>query len=397
MKILVLTFYYYPDLCAGSFRASSIVKGLEERLEVGQIDIVTTSPNRYKSYKITAPEFEDHGKSKIKRIPVPTHQSGMVDQAWAFKNFAWGALKETKGQEYDLVFATTSRLMTGLLGYIIAKKLKKTRYYLDIRDIFTDTMENILKSKIWFPIIQCLKVFEKRMVVSADKVNLISPGFTSYFRNIDKEKDFSFFTNGIDKEFEDFDFSFDYNKLNSKKKKVLYAGNIGDGQGLHRILPQAAKKLEKDYDFFVIGDGGARYLLEEEAQKHNLENFKIIHPMNRKELKKYYSSADILFVHLNQYKAFEKVIPSKLFEYGATGKPILAGVGGYPKKFIEENIENSAVFKPCDANDLLIKIKQLKLMSVNREEFIKKYSTGKIIQKMTDEIMTYAREGCSHG
>jgi len=31
--------------------------------------------------------------------------------------------------------------------------------------------------------------------------------------------------------------------------------------------------------------------------------------------------ADVLFLHLNAYKAFEKVLPSKIFEYAATGRP----------------------------------------------------------------------------
>ena len=45
-------------------------------------------------------------------------------------------------------------------------------------------------------------------------------------------------------------------------------------------------------------------------------------------------STDVLFLHLNDYSAFRKVIPSKIFEYAATGKPIVAGVSGYAAEFL---------------------------------------------------------------
>ena len=48
----------------------------------------------------------------------------------------------------------------------------------------------------------------------------------------------------------------------------------------------------------------------------------------------------ILFIHLNAYPAFEKVLPSKIFEYAATGKPILAGVSGYSADFIRNNLKD---------------------------------------------------------
>ncbi len=391
MKVLIISFYYFPDLCAGSFRASSIVEALQKKMGNGQIEVITTMPNRYKTYKVEAPRFEEKNNTIIKRIPIPSHKSGMVDQAWAFKSFAWGAIKEVRGKEYDLVFATTSRLMTGLLGFFIAKKIKKTKLYIDIRDIFTDTMEDILKSKIWSPAIKFLKYLEKRMVLKADKVNLISPGFLEYFEKIAPEKDFSFFTNGIDEEFLNFDFKQKNELLDKSKPIILYAGNIGDGQGLHRIIPKAAKKLEDSYDFIVIGDGGTRFELEKKLEENDVKNVKLIPPMNRSELVKYYSETDILLVHLNEYKAFEKVIPSKLFEYGSTGKPILAGVGGYAKEFVEKNIPNAMVFKPCDANDFVAKLSDLKLGVKERSYFKSKFATTKITDKMTGEIIENIR------
>ena len=74
--------------------------------------------------------------------------------------------------------------------------------------------------------------------------------------------------------------------------------------------------------------------------------FFLLQPVKRDELIEIYQSADVLFLHLNDFDAFKKVLPSKIFEYAATGKPIWAGVAGYAAEFITSKIENSAVFFP---------------------------------------------------
>ena len=75
-----------------------------------------------------------------------------------------------------------------------------------------------------------------------------------------------------------------------------------------------------------------------------VDNVEICDPVNRDSLLIEYSNTDILFLCLNDKAAFLKVLPSKLFEYAATGKPILAGVSGYAAKFIDENIVGCEVF-----------------------------------------------------
>ena len=94
INILVLSFYFQPDLCAGSFRSTSLVKQLESMLIQGsQIDLVTTLPNRYNTFSQDAPELENRFGLEIRRIALPPHQSGIVDQSKAFLSFSRQALK----------------------------------------------------------------------------------------------------------------------------------------------------------------------------------------------------------------------------------------------------------------------------------------------------------------
>ena len=74
-------------------------------------------------------------------------------------------------------------------------------------------------------------------------------------------------------------------------------------------------------------------------RKNKLNNVKVNCSVARKELIAYYRHSHYLFLHLNDYRAFEKVIPSKLFEYGALNMPVCGRCQEYPARFIREQLK----------------------------------------------------------
>lgn len=394
LKILVLSFYYTPDLCAGSFRAAALVKSLLNSLPSNsEIDVVTTLPNRYSSFSVDVPAIENHPGLNVCRIALPSHQSGMIDQSKAFLTFYRQVMKHVKGRDYDLVFGTSSRLMTAVMAARVAKK-KKALLYLDIRDIFVDTIKDVLPKHLTLAIQPVFSWLENWAINRANKVNLVSQGFDGYFKKRYPSQLFSFFTNGIDAEF-----------LKTARKPaqnstrniglvtVLYAGNLGEGQGLHTILPALAKKLQGQVLFRVIGDGGRKKALRRALAEAGVESVILLSPVNRDVLIQEYLKADVLFLHLNDYEAFKKVLPSKIFEYAAMGKPVWAGVSGYPAEFIAAEVLNSAVFKPCDVEGAVAAFQRLELRDADRINFIRKFSRTNIMLAMAADIRTVAQKG----
>jgi len=382
-SILVISFYFPPDLSAGSFRCRGLVDALEPMLgEQDTVSILTTMPNRYRSYVKQAEETEVSGKITIRRCPLPEHASGFVDQARAFTHFARFVRSEAKSLQYDLVLATSSRLMTAALGAYVATH-RKALLYLDIRDIFVDTLSNVLHPVPGSLLGPLFRQVERWTVKQADVMNLVSGGFKDYFAAYFDVRKMRFFTNGIDKEFVEFDAGRGPDR--TAEKVVLYAGNIGSSQGLDRIVPDAARLLGSDFKIVVIGDGGARRKLEEACR--GVDNVELHPPVNRAALLDRYASADVLFVHLNDLDAFRKVLPSKIFEYAATGKPVLAGVAGFSANFLESEVENSAVFTPCDADGMRSALERLELADVDRRAFVDRYSREKIMQAMARDVV----------
>lgn len=382
MRILILSFYFEPDLSAGSFRASALLRALSLAAPDGTtIDLLTTQPNRYETFKLQAPSYEKQGDIIIQRFSLPAHRSGFIDQAYAFLVYAWNTLMAIRGKNYDLVVATSGRLLTATLASLIARQ-KKASLYLDIRDIFVDTISDLMAKPLSVFLLPLFKQIERFSISRATKINLVSGGFLDYFIQRYPKKLFSIIPNGVDDEFLNVDFS----KTTAERKVILYAGNLGKGQGLDRILPGLAIALMKSHDFVIIGDGGQKTALSEAVV--GITNVTLLPPVSRKKLIEYYRNSDILFLHLNSHSAFQKVLPSKLFEYAASGKPILAGVSGYSAEFLR-TVPNVAVFPPCDVATGVDAVRSLKSELTDRAFFINSYRRSTLTKTLADDILTF--------
>ena len=386
MKILYLTYYFRPDLCAGSFRNSSLFEAVLEQIgEDDFVHVITTVPNRYGSYSVEGLKEETGKNYRIDRLTVPMHASGMAEQAKAFTSYYKGVMTLVKNEHYDMVFASSSRLFTAFLGKRCAVK-NHCPLYLDIRDIFVDTMKDIFKDKKIIRVTEgvVLGMIEKYTFKNANHINLISGGFRPYFDKY-KKPTYTEYSNGIDDEF--IEAGQEPSTNTDKPYIITYAGNMGSGQGLEKVIPEAAKKLGPDYKFRLIGDGGKRKLLEEKLKELNVENVELLNPVARKELILFYKESTFLFFHLNDLEAFKKVMPSKMFEYGAFDKPIIAGVGGYAAQFVEKNIPNHILFRPTDVDDFVSQMKNYQLKFERRDDFIKNFSRKSIDKKLAASIV----------
>jgi len=393
MKIVFFTFYYPPDLCAGSFRSVSLARELSKKLNSGdELHIITTHPNRYASHKVKASDIELDGKIVVHRIAVPEHKSGMLSQVRTFSVYFLSAHRLSKKLNPDFLIGTTSRLMTGILTGWSAYRFN-CKYFLDVRDIFSETISDLFsrKNKILGSAFKFVFSFiEKKLFNGATGVSVVSEGFPEYFSKEGiNTSEWAFFPNGVDKEFQKLQLTkHSKTKIN---RTILYVGNIGSGQALESILPDVAKKLGDGYRFLVVGDGGMRAALTQGIKDKGIHNIEVLPPVKRSELIGYYEEADILFLHLNDIPAFRRVLPSKIFEYAAFGKPIIAGVSGYSAKFMRDNVPHAIVFDPGNVNQCVVSIRKGESLRIDNNQidiFIKEYAREKIMKEMASHILT---------
>ncbi|MCW8965827.1 MAG: glycosyltransferase family 4 protein [Candidatus Pacearchaeota archaeon] len=402
MKLVFFTFYYPPDLCAGSFRAVALAEALSNKLNVDdEIHIITTHPNRYASHKAEAESDVLEGNVRVHRIRVPVHKSGMASQARSFLTYSWHAFFLCLKIRPDFIIGTTSRLMTGVLTWFSAA-IVRCRYFIDLRDIFSETISDVfsLKSRFIGRVVKIVFSFiEKRVFTNAAGVNVVSLGFPDYFEAHGISTcNWTFFPNGVDREF--IGLPRQKNISQDEVITILYAGNIGSGQGLETIVPTVAQRLGNQYKFIIIGDGGTKHLLKKKIEADGIKNIELLPPVSREKLTQYYNNSDMLFLHLNDLPAFKRVLPSKIFEYTALGKPVIAGLSGYSAQFVRDHVGFGCVFSPGDASACVSCVERASLGDITEEvveNFISKYSRESIMNDMSNHILSVITSGAVNG
>jgi len=110
---------------------------------------------------------------------------------------------------------------------------------------------------------------------------------------------------------------------------VIYAGNMGEAQGLETVL-EAAELLNDlpQVLFVLIGDGIALPRLKKLLISKGLTNVRFIGRHSPDAMQGIYALADVLLVHIKDDPLFRITIPHKILVYLGTGKPILAAIAG---------------------------------------------------------------------
>jgi colanic acid biosynthesis glycosyl transferase WcaI len=107
---------------------------------------------------------------------------------------------------------------------------------------------------------------------------------------------------------------------------LLWAGSMGKKQDLHTVLAGADRARGSRLFFVLVGDGESKVDLEQEAATLELGGvvrFVRFQPLSM--LSDVFAAADVLL--LNQVRTVkDSAIPSKLLNYMAAGKPVLAAV-----------------------------------------------------------------------
>ncbi|HCG7066416.1 glycosyltransferase WbuB [Vibrio parahaemolyticus] len=383
-RLLILSYYYEPDLSACSFRTTALVRHLTEKYPELEIDILTTLPSRYSSYRPTDVSSIEQSNVHVHRIAVPEFNVGLKGELISGLYYYRQVMKFTKGKHYDLVYGTSSKLATATLAKRIASQTS-ARVFLDIRDLFVENIRDMFNPMLSRMLLPTFKLVEKYTLSNVDRVNIVSEGFRQHIeRYVDSNK-ISVFTNGIDCSFIPLDKP-QYHRPKGTTIRLVYAGNIGRAQALEKIIPKLAKRLKNNIEITIIGDGRKNAKLISVLQSAKLTNVIVHPPVPRDELLNYYSHADVLFLHLDSCACLEHVIPSKIFEYAATGLPLLCGVQGYTKQFIEQNVSNAKVFIPNDVEHCITQLKSLNLKQITRTDFIQQFSRNNIMNGMTKEI-----------
>jgi glycosyltransferase involved in cell wall biosynthesis len=368
-KVLIISYYWPPSGGSGVQRWLKFVKYFREfGIEPIVLTIdpaFATFPNHDYSLLEEIPEgieihttqasspFELYKKVRKKDAPQAgfsgEKKTGLVDKAMRFirGNFfipdariGWNKFALEKAKELiqlhniDSIVTTSPPHSTQLIGLEL-KRMFNLHWLADLRDPWTEIYYNqelfrtsFAKKKDYKLEQLCLKNADKIVVVSEDikrhfsanrkeileKIHVIPNGFdeTDFTNNLGQKNVTPNSNSG--------------NNLgyNSSNKTISYVGNLGEQYPVEGFFKAFSEIVKKDSDWKLHFVGNCHNGVKTLVEKLNLSNSVVFVPyVNHSEAIDFMIKARILLLIIPEIENNKGILTGKLFEYLATGNPIL--------------------------------------------------------------------------
>lgn len=178
-------------------------------------------------------------------------------------------------------------------------------------------------------------------------------------------------------------------KPSNSRPLVAYVGNVGVAQNLVTLV-NAARRLP-NFDFKIVGGGSDYERVAAEAA--NTPNVIMTGRVDWPQIPPVYREADILYAQLSA--DFAGAMPSKLYEYLATGKPVIYGGVGEATDVLSQ-FDGIKIVPPDDSEALATGIDELIQARANSEinhanrdliaaNYIRETAADSFYQKVLDE------------
>ncbi|GLV54503.1 glycosyltransferase WbuB [Dictyobacter sp. S3.2.2.5] len=134
---------------------------------------------------------------------------------------------------------------------------------------------------------------------------------------------------------------------------VLYAGTHGLTHGLDTVLA-AAERL-RGYPairFVLVGDGAEKPALMAMARHKALYNVHFLNPLPHEWVPTLLAASDVCLAHTRKLPIFEGMLPMKMFEAMACGRPLLLAVKGEARQVAEQQAGAAIYCEPENAEAL---------------------------------------------
>lgn len=330
MKILVVSLLYAPD---GGPSAPLFAMLCQHLVSIGhQVTVIAAVPH-YPSGRVDSAyrkgwiqRSREHGVEVI-RVRVPSgNRNNLFLRLLQFLIYQIGAMWAGLRQRYDVTLITNPALEVGIPFFFLAFLRRIPSVYW-VADVYPDVgvQLGIFRHRFIIALVGAIEWFCLR---HARYVWIFSESFRPALRQMGvADGKMVLIYSWVDTDFiqvlprqNHFSSEFQLNDY----FVVLYAGNIGLSQDWKSLL-QAAQELSDQADimFVLVGDGTGKDELMAQVQQMKLDSVRFIPFQPHERIPQVLATADIAFAGL-QPGMTAGSIPSKIFSYLASKRPVLA-------------------------------------------------------------------------
>lgn len=276
----------------------------------------------------------------------------------------------------DYIIGSTVHPFAPIIASRIARKLQ-AKYIMEIRDLWPQTFIDMNLWKESSITARFFKYIEKISVIKSAKIIVLSPLTIGYLKDNYNynENDILLLPNGVNKNY----INKDILKRTSKKINITYLGGIEKVHGLEFMVDLASKITDDNVKFNIYGDGKEKQFLRNKSIETGNNNIVWHDPVSKDKVPKILAQATLLFVSTSNVLYGSE---NKLYDYMASGKPIVLAIRGSHNNPIKE----IGCGVSLDRDNLLESAS--KLMTFIEEEFENFNDLGKKAQSYVIENRT---------
>lgn len=131
--------------------------------------------------------------------------------------------------------------------------------------------------------------------------------------------------------------------------RILYAGNLGYAQSLMTLVDSV--KMSNNFNVELIGEGAQKSNINKYIADNHINNVRVISSIGWDDLVDKYVESEILYAQIT--KDFSSAIPTKIFEYIATGKIVVLGLPNGPAKSIFSSFSGVFIHEPVNVESCM--------------------------------------------
>jgi|SRR5215217_193489 len=333
--ILLLSQVFPPETNAGAKRLESMAKILSNDYDVSVVTLKPSNPSpaHYKTHSLG--HHDSQLPYKVRRtFAFHPRRGKFLIRALREHMMALLLAAHAVSIPADIVVTSPPSMFLGPVGLVLAK-LKRAKFVLEIRDITWNYAREVtnpsrmVKLGLW--------TLEKYMIFvlrQADLVVGVTPGITKLLLESGVSPDTAVTVpNGVSGDLLRIGFTATDGVPELARPRVTYSGSIGYNQDLEGLLDAAYALPEANFIF--AGDGPELPLLKQKARKRGASNVHFLGYLSGEELLKVYAESDVLFAKVRSTPTLDATaVPTKLFEYMATGKPLVYAGKGLAAEFL---------------------------------------------------------------
>jgi colanic acid biosynthesis glycosyl transferase WcaI len=399
-KILLLSQFLAPETMAAANRLDVMAKKLAEHYEVCVVTLQPSYPSA--SFFSTFP-LERHDRTlpyEIKRASsFHPHKGGLLVRAVREHVMALRLMSRAAFLPADIVLVSSPSMFLGPAALVLAWS-KRARFVWDVRDVTWNYAKEVRR---FSPVMTVgLRALERYMLFVLRQADLLvgaTPGITRLLitSGFAPEKAITV-PNGVSEAVLAVAHTAASGDTRPTRPKIVYAGLIGYNQGIGVLLNVAEALPEAD--FVLAGEGPELPLLKAQVRKSGITNVSFRGYLSRENLMEVYSESDILFAKVRSTPTLDATaVPSKLFEYMATGRPLVYAGRGVAVEFLEK-IGCALIVPPEDPEAIAAAIRRLlsdlelrRALGCKGKEFVQRnYRREKSMEVLAHELQE--RFGC---